>query len=427
MIKKLIQKLRGVGKEGLFHIFGSGAFAKIGGLVSSVVVIRDLPKAAYGGFVDANNLYSYLAAFVGLGMHNAVMQYCSEKISEDRRNAIYGYSFKTGMLGNFLLTLVVLLLSAWKRNTGDATVANYLAMMCGLPFLTYLDHYFQIVLRVKLKNADYARTNMVYVTAHVGGNILMTILWGVPGLIFSMYLAHGIAAIRSAFVLQKEGLFRGIAATPERLGHQDHKEYLSYAIVYSLTAFASSVLVLLDVTCLGLVLGDAEILADYKVAATIPSACAFIPSSLTIFFYPKLVRAFSEGKREGRQKVLQLAKIYLLVNGFVLLCLELLAPLVIWLIFGDKYMNVVTIFRILSLNYLASSLRNLTSHTFAVLKKVKANLVFSILSGVLNIGLNLLLIPVLGSIGAAVATLTVTCFILILNVVYLWRYLKKDA
>ena len=426
MIQKLLKKLRGMGKEGLFHIFGSGAFAKIGGLISSVVVIRGLPKAAYGSFVDANNLYSYLAAFIGLGLHNAVMQYCSENISDDRRHAIYGYSLKSGMLGNFLLTAAVLGLSLWKGAMGQTTEANYLLMMCGLPFITYLDHYFQIILRVKLKNADYAKTNMVYVIFHVGGNIVMTLLWGVPGLIFSMYLAHGIASLRSAWVLNRDGLFAGIRTTPVRLERKDHREYLNYALVYALTTFASAVLVLLDVTCLGLVLGEAEILADYKVAATIPSACLFIPGSLTIYFYPKMVKAFSESRSTGAAQLKNLVKIYLGVNGFITLGMLVAAPLVIWLIFGDKYANVVPIFRILSVNYLAASMRNLTSHVFAVLKKVKANLVFSILSGVLNIGLNLLLIPRLGSPGAAYATLTVTCFILMLNGIYLKRYLKES-
>jgi O-antigen/teichoic acid export membrane protein len=424
MIQKLKTRLRTLGKEGLFHIFGSGAFAKIGGLISSVVVIRDLPKAAYGSFVDAYNLFSYLVAFVGLGMHNAVMQYCSEKITDDRRNAIYGYSFQTGMAGNILLTVVILAMAWWKKLAGQDTVAFYLTAMCGLPFLTYLDHYLQIILRVRLENAQYARTNMVYVTVHVGGNIVMTLIWGVPGLITSMYVAHGAAAVRSAVVLGKQGLFREIRNTPERLTRSNRREYLNYALVYALTGFATSVLVLLDVTCLGLVLKDAAILADYKVAATIPSACTFIPSSLTIFFYPKLVRAFSESKEAGRQQFNQLTKVYFAVNGAILAGLLVMAPLIVWIVFGQKYMNTVDLFRILSVNYLAVAMRNLTSHTFAVLKKVKANLVFSILSGVLNVALNLALIPKFGSLGAAYATLTVSCFILALNFVYLRRYLK---
>jgi O-antigen/teichoic acid export membrane protein len=179
------------------------------------------------------------------------------------------------------------------------------------------------------------------------------------------------------------------------------------------------------VTCLELVLNDSAILADYKVAATIPSACLFIPGSLTIFFYPKLVKAFSESRAAGGSQLKNLVKVYLGVNGVITLGMLVCAPLIIWIIFGQKYMNVVPIFRILSVNYLAASLRNLTSHVFAVLKKVKANLFFSIASGVLNICLNLLLIPVLGSPGAAIATLTVTCVILMLNGIYLIRYLKE--
>ena len=424
-MQKLLKKLRSFGKEGLFHIFGSNAFAKIGGLLSSVIVIRNLPKAAYGSFVDANNLFSYFAAFFGLGLHNALMQYCSEQITDDHRSAIYGYTFKTGTLGNILLTLAVLGLAALRYESGNTVTGIYLALMCLLPFLTYWDHYLKMILRVRLNNTAYARANMIYVTAHVGGNIVLTLIWGVPGLIGSLYLAHVISAGYGAWILGKEGLFQKIAATPVRLEGHQKKEYLSYALTYALTTFASAVLVLLDVTCLGLVLGEAEILADYKVAATIPAACAFIPSSLTVFFYPKMVRAFSESKQSGKRLLSQLGKIYLGVNGVICIALLVCAPLVIWLVFGDKYSNILGIFRILSVNYLFSSLRNLTSHTFAVLKKVKANLVFSVASGLLNIGLNLLLIPRLGSPGAACATLTVTAVILGMNVIYLNHFLKN--
>lgn len=425
MIQKLLNKLRSLGKEGLFHIFGSNVFAKVGGLISSVVVIRGLPKAQYGSFVDADNLYSYIATFLGLGMHNAIKQFCSENISEDRRSAIYGYGWKTGILGNFLLAAAILILAEFQRRSGDGTVALYLTMMAGLPLVSYLNLYQSAMFRVRLQNTDYAHVNMFYVTVHVAGNILLTLLWGVPGLIASLYVAHIAAAVYAFRLLQKDGVYRAIAATPVRLEWAAKKEYVSYALVYTLTTFASTVLVLLDVTCLGLVLNSTEVLADYKVAATIPSACMFIPSSLTVFYYPKLVRAISESKQAGKQMISQMAKMYLVVNGFVFLCLELFAPLIIWLIFGEKYANVVPLFRILSLNFLFSGMRNLTSHVFSALKKLKENLAFAIASGLLNIGLNLLLIPSLGSPGAAYATLAVTCFILMLNVVYLWKYFKE--
>lgn len=424
MIQEFKKKFAQLAREGLFHIFGSGVLAKVGGIISSVIVIRNLPKVSYGSFVDADNLYAYLAIFVGLGLTTAILQFCSERIAQERRNAIYRYSLKAGTLGNFLLAVVILLLAAWKYYAGSREVAMYLAFMCLLPFFAYVDQYFQIILRVRLNNTAFSHTNMLYTAAHVGGNVLMTLLWGVPGLITSQYFAHAAAALYASAQLRREGFFREMAASTLRLSRKERREYLSYGMVCTITNFTSTVLVLLDVTCLGLVLGDPEILADYKVASTIPSALIFVPKSLMTFFYPKLVRAFSDGRSQGTAQIRQVAKLYLLINGFVYVCLALFAPLIIWILFGEKYMNVIPVFQVLSLNYLVYCARNLSGNVIAVLKKVKVNLVFSTLSGILNIVLNLLLIPTLGSQGAAIATLIVTVFITGLNILYLWRYLK---
>ena len=425
MWNQLINKIKQLGREGLFHIFGSGVLAKVGGILSSVIVIRNLPKVSYGSFVDADNLYAYFAIFVGLGLTTAILQFCSERISEDRRYSIYRYSLKIGMLGNVLLGILILGLAALKYLSGSKEVGIFLAMMCLLPFFAYLDQYFQIILRVRLNNTAFSHTNMLYTVAHVGGNILMTMLWGVPGLITSQYLAHAISAVYAGHILKQEQFFAGMSASQIRLDRKERREFLSYGMICTITNFTSTVLVLLDVTCLGLILSDPAILADYKVAATIPSALIFVPKSLITFFYPKLVRSFGDGKQQGTAQVFQIAKMYLLVNGFIYLCLALFAPLIIWILFGKQYMNVIPVFHILSLNYLVYCARNLTGNVIAVLKKVRVNLLFSILSGLLNIGLNVALIPVLGSLGAAVATLCVTIFITGLNIVYLWVYIRR--
>lgn len=425
MIKQLLDKLRQYAKEGLFHIFGSQVIAQVGGLISSVIVIRQLEKVTYGHYVSASNLYSYLAIFVGLGMASAIMQYCSERVGEQRKNAIYRYSFVVGTWGNLLLVLALFGLSFWKRSVGNGEVAYYLALMWGLLFMAHFSGYMQTVLRVKLNNKAFAYANMSYTGVLLAGNIILTALFGVPGLIFSRYLAYLVQILIYVFVLRKERFWGGVLKETTRLERQERRQILSYSLICALTNFASTILVLLDVTCLDLVLGDPTVLADYNVAATIPSACAFVPSCLMMFFYPKLVRALSESKEAGVSMLKQLSKIYAVVNGFVYLCLALFAPLIIWIIYGQKYMNVIPLFEILSLNYLFYCVRNLTGNVVAAVKKVKMNLVFSVLSGVLNICLNMTLIPWIGSAGAAIATLTVTAFISVLNISYVLRYIRK--
>ncbi len=426
MIKQLIEKIRHYSKEGLFHIFGSKMVAQIGGLISSVVVIRHLEKIDYGSYVDAVNLYSYPAVFMGLGMTNVIIQYCSEKVSDGRKNAIYRHALWGGNGANVLVALVTALLAYWQYRSGEPRTAFYMLLMCGLPFINYADSYAQTVLRVKGKNQVFANANTMYSIVLLVGNIALTKLFDVPGLIYSRYVAYFVATVICMRVLWKDRFFGKIMSTQERLEAPERRQINNYAFICAITNFTSTVLTLLDVTCLDLVLKDPTVLADYHVASVIPTACTFVPSCLMVFFYPKLVAAISESKAEGRRYLIQLAKIYALVNGIVCLGIAVFAPLLIWIVYGEKYMNVIGLMQILNVNYLAYCVRNLMGNAIAAVKKVKMNLLFAAVSGVLNIGLNLLLIPWLGAAGAAVATLIVTLTVAAMDCTYVLRYFRQE-
>ena len=202
--------------------------------------------------------------------------------------------------------------------------------------------------------------------------------------------------------------------------------YIFTCIICAITNFSSTVLTLLDVTCLDLVLKDPTVLADYHVASVIPTACTFVPSCLMVFFYPKLVAAISDGKEEGRKYLIQLAKVYAVVNGLVCLGIAVCAPVLIWIVYGEKYMNVIGLMQILNLNYLAYCVCNLMGNAIAAIKKVKMNLLFAVVSGLLNIVLNMLLIPRLGAVGAAIATLIVTLSVAAMDCTYVLRYFRKE-
>lgn len=425
MIKGLIEKVKQFSKEGLFHIFGSRVLSQVGALISSMVVVRALEKVEYGHYVDANNLYSYPAIFVGMGMTSAIMQFCSERVSEERKNAIYRHAFLSGNAANVLVALATAGMALWKYRTGEPQVGFYLLLLCFLPFINFGDVYSQTVLRVKLKNQAFSYANIACSVALLVGNIVLTKLFSVPGLIYSKYLAIFTSAAVCVAALHKEKFFGSITGKVERLERAQKREINSYAFICAITNFASIVLTLLDITCLDLVLGDPTVLADYHVAVAIPAACVFVPSSLMAFFYPKLVRAMSSSKKEGLAQTLQIAKVSALVNGFVFICLMVFAPLIIWIIYGQKYMNVVPIFRVLSLNYLVYCISDIMGNMIASLKKVKVNLAIAVFSGLLNICLNLTLIPRMGAIGAAVATVTVSATVAVLDFIYVVHCFRK--
>lgn len=425
MIKKLWNAVKGYAKDGMFYIFGSSVLAQVGALISSMVVVRRLPKADYGHYVSANNLYTYCSIFIGLGLAAAMLQFCSEKITEERRNAIYRHSLKKGSLANILVSIAILILALVKYLAGDGRVAYYLTAMCALPFAVYLNNYLQMVLRIKLKNKEFSYVNITYSVVMLGGSIAFTILFGIIGLVIALYAANAMAAVVSLILLKKEKFFPEVFGGKNLPRLENAKEINTYAVICAFTSFASSVLMLLDVTCLDILIGDKVILADYKVAATIPAACHFVPSCLITFFYPRMVKAFSEGRTAGKAITKTLFKVFALVNGAVYLVLALGAPLIIRLIFGAKYMNVIPIFQVLSFNYFVYCIWSLLGNILAVTKKVKAKLLFCVLSGILNIGLNVLMIYLWGSIGAAIATTCVTIIIVITELLYVRGIFRK--
>lgn len=425
-MKQLINQAKNLIKEGFFHIFGSSVLAQVGSLLSSMIVIQGLPKTEYGYYVNANNLYSYFSIIIGLGLSNAVLQYCSEHVSEQRKKAVYRYSLTRGMIVNILLFAGIFLLALSKISGGENQTGLYLQMMSGLPFVVYLYSYFQTALRVQLMNREYSYANMAFSISILVGNVALTAFFGIPGLIVSNYLAYLVGAYFSCRPLKRKSFLTEIFQPQNKLKKADASEITHYAITCAMTNLASTILVLLDVTCLDLILDDPAILADYKVASTIPAAMSFIPSSMITFFYPKLVESFSEAKEKGFQQLRQLVKIYLVINGFFYICLALGAPIIIWIIFGKKYLNIIPVFQILSINYLIYSVRSLLGNVIAAIKRVKINLYLSVVSGVVNIVLNLILIQTLGSVGAAISTLMVTALMLILCAAYLRRYRKSE-
>ena len=222
-------KLKQFINEGFFHIFGSSVIAKLGGIVSSIVVVRGLPKAEYGHYVDAENLYAYIAIFIGFGISNSIIQYCSENVSDAKRNAIYRFSLKIGFWGNFILCPLILIFSVIKHFSGSLDESLYLPLFLLLPFFTFIDYYHQYVLRAKLNNKEFGRTNMVYTVSHVCGNIIFAKLFGVVGLIVSQYLAHLISATYSFFVLRKNTFYKQVFSGTEKLDKPFIKEFLSYS------------------------------------------------------------------------------------------------------------------------------------------------------------------------------------------------------
>ncbi len=426
-VKKLYEKIKNritpLVANGFLWIFGGNFAAQFFGFVSSVVVIRNLSKAEYGVYVDANNIYSYMAIFIGMGMISAILQFCSENVSNRRKTAIYQFAFSTGSVFNLALLVVIYAVGCFYKPDG---AGYYLRLMCAYPIVIYTNNYLQMALRVKRKNREFGLVYMVYAVTICAGNIVFTFLWGVKGLVISSYFTQVIAASTAFAFLKKDGFFAEVTAPVEKLDGAGKREVSSYCLLCIATNFVTTALVLLDITCLNLVLGDSQVLADYKVASAIPSAMMFVPTSLVTYFYPLMVEAYSTDPDSFGAKLVDFGKVFLAVALLLSVIMLAFAPIIIYIVYGEKYMSGVPVFRILCVNFFVNAgIRTILTNSLYVIKKVNINLVLATLAGVLNVVLDLWLIGKMGSTGAAVATVVVTLFISLLELAYVMFHLRR--
>ncbi|TIP54607.1 MAG: flippase, partial [Mesorhizobium sp.] len=148
-----------------------------------------------------------------------------------------------------------------------------------------------------------------------------------------------------------------------------------------------------------------ETVGIYSIASLLSEALYFIPAAIVGTAFPKLVQinagdpaAFAE-RLQDLFDILATSALILLVGLFAL------GPLTINLAMGPSYSPAVPIFLVHVLSLPFIFLRQGFSRWVIIKNMAKFSMMTQGAGALLNVGLNLVLIPPLGGIGAAVATL----------------------
>lgn len=403
VVRDNIKKLN---RGSFFHIFGSNVWSLGLSFLTSVIVVRQLDKTLYGSYTVANNLYNYFALFMGLGLTNSVMQFCSEKRSEPEKKAIYRFSLVLGTGFSTFLSVAIVATALVGINP-KPEVNRMLLAMCGIPIVAFFEAFFKSYIRVKRYNKLFAYANMIGSAAHFVVAVIATEIFSVYGYIVTTYLQYIILIVyyMLAFRFGKDTEVDFLGSETVKMERPIRNEIVKYALLCCITNATSTLLSLLDITCLDRILNDSNIIASYKVGILIPNALMFIPSSYLIFIYPYLA-GNNDSPLKLKKYVDRSLGLLAGINFAVCAVLFFGAGLVVKFLWGDRFSDAVPVFRVLVVNYFISgTFRKLYGNVIVCIKKVSVNLFNTAFAGVLNIILNIVLIRNFNSIGAAWATL----------------------
>lgn len=395
-----MHKIRSLSKRlfstGFFHIFGASTINKFITAFLSIAIVRILSKDDYGTYSYALNIASFFVIFNGLGATSALLQLCCEA-QDDRKlvDRLYSYGSRWGIGIDIAIGVLIVCTSQLvPLALPDANMM--LAALCLYPLFALLFELRLTMLRVALRNKEYARMTNVETILLCVLSLAGAWFWGAYGLIAGQYVAY-----LFSYVLVRARNPMGGMAEAGRLSRQERRDYWRIALISSLNIGLSQALPLLGVFLVGVITASEALVADYKVATTIPFALLFIPSALVTYIYPYFVKHKSDCRWTMKRYCQLTGGAVVVMGGITIVCFVLAGDL-ITLIFGDQYAKSAPAFQVMMIGFfLAASLRQLAGNLLVTQRKVEFNFLLGIVSLAVAIVLSLLLIPAYSTVGAA--------------------------
>lgn len=395
---KIGATVRNLWNSGFFDIFGSTVINSLVSFVYGIFIVRVMSTYDYGIFSYIQNITNFAVMFCSLGVNLGVLQFCSENVENTIKFSYCRFALKVGSICSVAMIGIMVLYTRVDKSSFE-NLTSYILQFSLLPLLFFGKEWVTFNLRWQLKNKQYATVLNIHTVTNAVFAVIGAILCGISGVIFGIYLAY-ICAIILGVKYLRDGTLQSIrqAAPLEKIYV---RKFMKYSVTMCIVNALISVLYTVDLLIIGNIVQEAEQVAMYKTACVIPFALNMIPNSIMTFVYPHVAN-HKDDKKWMKKNI----RLLYIANGGINLAIGIVlyvaAPLIITILFGNKYEGILPVFRIMVFSYIVSScLRTPAANLFGILRKTKTAFVVSACTVVLSVCLGITLVSRLGIIGAA--------------------------
>ena len=289
----MYSKIKYLFQDGFFHILTGGILVKLIAFISSILIVRIVDKANYGYLAYADNLYSYINLFTGLGLSTALIKFC-QPTKEPGENKFYlSVALRYGV--TFQVALSVLLcvgVSFVPIPFPQARPLIYCLIL--FPALTQILNTCLGFIRAMRNNQLYAVMGAIQTAVVLLVSVPSALLADVYGIPFARYVAMSVAIFTGARFMRRVIPAETEIIRPER---QEIVFFWKISISMMFASLFSMIMPLNEAFMINESIRDELVTASYKVATLIPMQLRFISDSIVIYVFPKVAHA---DKSEGR-------------------------------------------------------------------------------------------------------------------------------
>jgi O-antigen/teichoic acid export membrane protein len=372
-------------------------------LFAVVSLLAPLGERDVGRYASCFALLSLLGLLSLAGFRSAMTRFVAMHVADGDDNRLRGtvnLGLRLTVAASSLIGVVLALIAPWLAvHLGDAELATGIRLVgLTLPAATITD--------AALAATQGWRTQVPFTVigrvfdpvARLALTALALLLgYGVEGALWALVIASWTSA-----VLSVEALRRRMRSVPRVAPLYEVREIFSFSMVSWLSALAATGLIWVDTLLLGALRGQHDVGA-YNVATRLVMLAVFVMAPINASFVPHLAHLLHTGRREEAARAYGSAARWILMlsmPSFIMLVAfgeQLLGY------FGPGFQTAAGVTAILSFGQLVSAAAGPCGTVLNMSGRVWLNMVDNVGVLVLNVGLNLLLIPSHGVLGAAVA------------------------
>lgn len=368
------------------------------GLLVSIWVTRYLGPEQFGQLNYATAFVMVLTSFTIMQSLDVIVV---RNIVRDptRTNEIMGSSFVLKLVACTIAFGITLTSIVFVRHSDYATQLLVGIIAFGTFFQPFciIDFWFQA--RVQSKYPAIVRSSAFLLTSSVK---VALVLFKAPLLAFAVTAVIDIAITSLGLVMayrMNEQHMKDWRATPTMLKDLMMDSWPLVASEIFIMAYMR-----VDKILLGEMAGSRE-LGIYSAATMIAEAFYFIPTAVCTSIFPSLIKAGFDNKEQFDTRLQQIYNLMSFLGYAVALPVTILAVWVVPFMFGSAYTKAGPMLIGLAWAGLFINLMIVRSYYLTVMNWTRLHLVIDVLCCLLNVSLNLYLIPLYGGMGAVVATI----------------------
>lgn len=391
--------------------------------VLNAILTRGLGSGLFGVYAFAKTLISVFVVLSRAGTGKSILRYVpATEDDPERRNAVVGLAYLTVLVGSALIGVALYVIaptisSLTLENPLLVDVLRIFAIL--LPFKSVMqltNAVFRSIEKLELQVAvsDIAEpvTNIVVVS------IALFLGYSLIGAVAALAIgAVLVCSVALSLVYVKTDIRPDIITNRSS---RETFEFYNYSIPLTLKDLGSILYTRVDILMVGFFLVESAV-GIYQIAILVSSLLILPLQGFNQLFPPIASRLYTNNEFEELESMFRIVTRWTLTVAIPMALVTMVYPTELLRIFGPDFPAGGTVLILFTLAQLTNCAVGPSGFLLMMTDHQYLNMANQWTLGVMNIGLNYLLILEFGFIGAAVATASTLAFINVIRVIEVWH------